>query len=405
MSKSIKNYWLLSGAFFTFFLCWSFSFSLFPIWLNQYIGLSGELTGTIFSCNAIAGLFVMPCYGYLQDKLGLRKHLLLFIGVMLIAVGPFFIFVYSPLLLSHFYLGALLGGVFFAVVFGAGIGALESYVEKVARSQYFEFGRARMWGSLGWASATFFAGYLFNKGPDINFWLASLSACVFMLLIFLLEPLNEENSISTVPCSSQRKLDLKLVSGLLLMRKFWAFVIFVMGVTCIYSVYDQQFAVYYSSMFSDQQKGNAMYGYLNSMQVFLEAGCMFFAPFLVNKIGAKNGLILSGFIMALRIIGSGLADDIVMLSIMKLLHAVELPIMLVAVFKYITNTFDTRLSATLYIVGFQFSSQITASGLSIYAGIMYDKLGFSTSYLILGGIVFIFTLISFILLSSDKPSI
>jgi MFS transporter, OHS family, lactose permease len=180
-------------------------------------------------------------------------------------------------------------------------------------------------------------------------------------------------------------------------------VVFVMGVTCVYSVYDQQFSVYFASMFENRQEGNAMYGYLNSFQVFLEAGGMFLAPFLVIKIGAKNSLIVSGLIMAIRMIGSGFADDTITISLMKLLHAVELPIMLVAIFKYITQTFDARMSATLYIVGFQFSTQITASGLSIFAGMMYDNLGFPLSYKILGAIVLFFTIISYFLLSSKQP--
>jgi MFS transporter, OHS family, lactose permease len=393
---------MLSGAFFSFFLCWSFSFSLFPIWLSQHNGLSGEKIGIIFSCNAIAALFVMPCYGYLQDKLGLRKHLLLFIALLLVTVGPFFIFVYSPLLLTHFYFAALLGGLFFAVAFGAAIGVLECYVERVARTSGFEFGRARMWGSLGWATATFCAGYLFNKGPDINFWLASLSACVFIALIFLFEPSQAHLLHEKKNNKQAEKFDFKLISSLLFMREFWAFVVFVMGVTCVYSVYDQQFAVYFASMFENQQDGNAMYGYLNSFQVFLEAGGMFLAPFLVIKIGAKNSLIVSGLIMAIRIIGSGFADDTITISLMKLLHAVELPIMLVAIFKYITQTFDARMSATLYIVGFQFSTQVTASGLSILAGMMYDKLGFALSYKILGVIVLFFTIVSYFLLSSKQ---
>jgi MFS transporter, OHS family, lactose permease len=401
--NSKKTYWMLSGAFFSFFLCWSFSFSLFPIWLNQHIGLSGEKIGIIFSCNAIAALFVMPCYGYLQDKLGLRKHLLIFIAFLLVTVGPFFIFVYSPLLLSHFYLAALLGGLFFAVAFGAAIGVLECYVERVARTSGFEFGRARMWGSLGWATATFCAGYLFNKGPDINFWLASLSACVFIALIFSFKPSQAHLLLEKNNNKQAEKFDLKLISSLLFMREFWAFVIFVMGVTCVYSVYDQQFSVYFASMFENRQEGNAMYGYLNSFQVFLEAGGMFLAPFLVIKIGAKNSLIVSGLIMAIRMIGSGFADDTITISLMKLLHAVELPIMLVAIFKYITQTFDARMSATLYIVGFQFSTQITASGLSIFAGMMYDNLGFPLSYKILGAIVLFFTIISYFLLSSKQP--
>jgi OHS family lactose permease-like MFS transporter len=401
VNYSNKSYWLLSGAFFTFFLCWSFSFSLFPIWLSQRIGLSGEMIGVIFSCNAIAALFVMPCYGYLQDKLGLRKHLLMFIAVMLIAAGPFFIYVYSPLLLSHFYSAALLGGVFFAFTFGAGIGVLESYVERVSRTENFEFGRARMWGSLGWAMAAFCAGYLFNKEPNINFWLTTLSAIIFVFFIFCLEPVAQPAGLANDDRQNE-KLEFKQVLSLLFMREFWAFVVFVMGVTCVYAVYDQQFAVYFASMFENQQDGNAMYGYLNSFQVFLEIGGMFLAPLLVNKIGAKNGLIVSGLIMAARIIGSGFADDTVTISLMKLLHAAELPIMLVAIFKYIAQTFDTRMSATLYIIGFQFSTQITASGLSIFAGVMYDNLGFALTYKILGTIVLIFTIISYFLLSSQR---
>lgn len=185
-------------------------------------------------------------------------------------------------------------------------------------------------------------------------------------------------------------------------REFWAFATWVIGVSCIYGVYDQQFAVYFSAQFPTQEQGNAMYGYLNSTQVFLEAGGMFVAPFIVNKIGAKNGLILSGTIMALRIIGSGYASDPVSISVMKLLHAAELPIMLIAIFKYIAATFDARLSATIYIVGFQFMGQVAASGLSVVVGMLYDTIGFADAYKIIGIIVSFFVALSMVMLTSDK---
>ncbi|WP_249713444.1 MFS transporter, partial [Bacillus cereus] len=70
-----------------------------------------------------------------------------------------------------------------------------------------------------------------------------------------------------------------------------------------------------------------VFGYLNSFQVFLEAGMMFLAPFIVNKFGAKNSLILAGFLMAFPIVGSGIAVEPVSISSMKLIHALELPIM------------------------------------------------------------------------------
>ena len=147
-----------------------------------------------------------------------------------------------------------------------------------------------------------------------------------------------------------------------------------------------------------------MYGYLNSLQVFLEAGGMFLAPFIVNKIGAKNGLLLAGAIMACRILGSGFASTPLEISAMKLLHAAELPIMLIAIFKYITSSFDPRLSSTLYLVGFQFMTQVASSALSVVAGAMYDNFGFATSYKMMGIIVVIFLIISAFLLRSDNES-
>ncbi len=398
--ESIRNYWLLSGAFFTFFLTWSFCFALLPIWLHQAVGLSGEATGVIFSANAAAALLIMPCYGFVQDKLGLRKHLLLVIACLLLLCGPFFIYAYKPLLLHNFFLGAVSGGLFFGLVFSAGVGALESYIERVSRITGFEFGKARMWGSLGWAAASFGAGYLFNLNPNINFWLASASAAVFLGLMLAVRTTNAPQPEDNEGHKAGQLRPADALS-LFLSRKFWALATFVMGVTCIYGVYDQQFAVYFTAQFADREVGTAMFGYLNSLQVFLEAGGMFLAPWLVNRIGAKNGLVLSGVIMAIRMIGSGFADGAVEISIMKLLHAVELPILLVALFKYIAATFDARLSATIYLVGFLFMSQLMAALLSVVAGIMYDQLGFALSYKILGTIVAFFVVLSHFLLSSD----
>lgn len=397
---SKRNYWLLSGCILSFFLTWSFCFSIYPIWLNQAIGLNGTQTGIVFSINAISALFVMPCYGFIQDKLGLKKNLLWFVGVMLLLSGPFFIYVYTPLLISSLYVGAFVGGLFCSVAFFAGVGAVETYIERVGRNTGFEFGKARMWGSVGWAIATFFTGQIFNISPTLNFVLASVSALVFLVCLWFVKASDESKQVNLSASA------LKITDAIALFKdaKFWAFTTFVIGVSCIYGVYDQQFPVYFAAQFPTREEGNAMYGYLNSFQVFLEAGGMFLAPFLVNKIGAKNGLIVSGVVMALRIIGSGYATDPLSISAMKLLHAVELPIMLIAIFKYISATFDARLSATIYIVGFQFMGQVAASGLSVFTGILYDAIGFAEAYKLIGIVVAFFVVVSAFVLTSDKNS-
>jgi len=398
MKSSKSLYWKLSAYFFFFFFTWSSSYSLFSIWLGQEIKLNGSATGLIFSVNAIFALCMQPLYGYISDRIGLKKHILFFISCLLVFVGPFYIFVYGPLLQYNVLIGAIIGGLYLGVAFLAGIGAIETYIEKVSRKYKFEYGKSRMWGSLGWAAATFFAGQLFNINPHINFWVASVSAVILMAIIFSVKV-----EMSSYEMEKAESVTLRDVGSLFLLKEFWFFMIYVVGVTCVYGVYDQQFPIYYASLFPTESIGNQVFGYLNSFQVFLEAGMMFAAPFIVNKIGAKNSLILAGFLMGFRIIGSGLVVGPIGISSMKLIHALELPIMLIAIFKYLAANFDTRLSSILYLVGFQFASQIGASVLSPIAGGLYDGVGFSRTYLIMGGMVLVFNVISmFTLLNSKK---
>lgn len=397
-----RNFILLSATLFFFFVTWSFWFSLFPIWLSQHLGLDGANTGIIYSLNAIGALCLQPLYGYIQDRLGLKKHLMWFIAALLVFVGPFIIFIYGPLLQANILLGAAAGAVYLGAAFFAGVGAIETYVERVGRVSNYEFGKARMWGSLGWAFATFFAGTFININPNINFWLASLSAILAAIMIMLVK-FDHNTSSQEVDTNPVKVGDL---FALVKMPRFHAFALYIFGCACIYGVYDQQFAIYFSSQFSTVEEGNRMFGYLNSLQVFLEAGGMFLAPFFVNRVGAKNSLVIAGFIMATRIIGSGLVVGPVGISAMKLLHAVELPILLIAVFKYFSKNFDTRLASTLYLFGFQFVIQVFTSVLSPLVGLSYDVMGFQQTYLILGAVVGVFATISIFTLISDKtPSV
>ncbi|MCG0041075.1 MFS transporter, partial [Escherichia coli] len=65
-----------------------------------------------------------------------------------------------------------------------------------------------------------------------------------------------------------------------------------------------------------------------------------------------NSLILAGFLMGFRIIGSGLVVGPIGISSMKLIHALELPIMLIAIFKYLAAVYDALLSFTLFLFVF-----------------------------------------------------
>ena len=397
VSERRTLYWKLAAFFFFFQMTWSAGYSLFALWLGQTIKLDGTTIGIVFSTNAFVAMVTKPVYGFILDRIGTRKDLLWLITGLTLLIGPFFIYVYHPLLLSNFWAGTIVGSLYLGAAYLAGIAAIESYVEKCGRRYNLEYGRIRMWGSLGWAVSTFYAGRIFNVDPDINFWIASGTALIVLLVLL---------SIKVKPAAeiaaTTQKIQMADVRHLFALKSFWCFALFVAGVAWMYFVVEQQFPRYFVTFFATKQEGTAMYGYLNSFQIFLEAGMMFSAPYIVNKLGPKNGLLLAGLVCAVRLIGSGFAWDAYSISAFKLLHAVELPILLVSIFKYIAEHFEQKIGSTMYLLGYQCFLYVGVVAIGPMAGKMYDQFGFSKTYIVMGSIAFVFTLISSITLSASK---
>jgi OHS family lactose permease-like MFS transporter len=374
---------------YVYFFAQAMSISLLALWLRSTLNLSGAQTGIVFSANFIAAMCSQPLYGFLSDKVGMKKHVLWTVGLLCMLCGPFLVYVYGPLLKFNVLAGAALGGAFLGVTFIAGSYAVESYVDRIGRAYGFEYSRVRMCGSLGFASAAFFAGRLFNIDPRIDFALASVAGLVLVVMLAVWRLPEHAATAAAGP-----KLRLVDVASLLGNLAFWRFMAFVLTVTNLYLVYDQQFPSYFASQFPDQATGTAMFSTLNSVQIFLEAGGLFLAPLLVRRIGAKKGMLLAGSIMMFRIAGSGLAVGPISISAMKLLHSVELPILAVSLFRYIAHHFDKRLTSTVYMVGVSFGHSLGLALLSPVAGLGYDRIGFPSTYLLLAAIGATFLVIS-----------
>ena len=148
-----------------------------------------------------------------------------------------------------------------------------------------------------------------------------------------------------------------------------------------------------------------MFGYLNSLQIFVEAGGLFLSPLLVRRIGAKNGLLLAGSIMMFRICGSGLAAGPISISAMKMLHSFELPILVVSIFRYIAHHFDSRLASTVYMVGVSFGHSLGLALLSPIVGKSYDVFGFQNAYLLLAMVGLCFLVLSGLVLSPTPAEV
>ena len=83
-----------------FFCSWGIWWSFFSRWLTDPthgLGMSSAEQGQIYSINSLATLVIMFVYGTIQDQLGIKRKLVIFISAVAACVGPFLQFVYQPI--------------------------------------------------------------------------------------------------------------------------------------------------------------------------------------------------------------------------------------------------------------------------------------------------------------------
>lgn len=406
--QALKNpsYLQSSTTFLLFFASWGIWWSFFQIWLTNEekgLGFSGAQVGTLYSINSIGTLVVMLFYGTTQDRLGLKRNLSIIASSIMALTGPFMIWVYRPLLESNFMLGAIVGSIVLSFGFLAAAGLLEAISERYSRVYNFEYGQARMWGSIGYAVVALIAGFLFTINPNINFWLGSFFGllCLLVQLFWKNAPIPADTIAVNI---SQATPGIREMVGLLKIKSLWAIIGFVFLSWTFYTVFDQQmFPEFYTNLFETQERGQQIYGVLNSVQVFVEALMMGLVPIIMRRYGVKTTLMMGIGVMFIRILGCAIFTDPIIISLVKMLHAPEVALCILPVFRYFTLHFNPALSATLYMVGFQIASQIGNVILSPVLGSVRDAIGYQpTFYLIAGVVALAFVYGLFILKNDDE---
>lgn len=408
--RELKNpsYLQSSTTMLLFFASWGIWWSFFQLWLTSEhngLGLSGSAVGTIFSINSIASLVLMFLYGTIQDKLFIKRHLLIFNAILATLIAPFFIFVYAPLLQSHFIVGAWIGAIFLSAAYLSAVGVLEATTERFSRVFGFAYGQARAWGSFGYAISALLAGFLFVKDPWLNFIGGSLIGICLLLDLLFWRPKEERAALKAIDelKSDDATPKLKDMVGLLKIKVLWQIIFFVMFSWTFYNVFDQQmFPEFYTSLFSSNAVGQQTYGTLNSIQVFVEALMLGLVPLLMKKIGVRKTLLLGTAIMCLRIGLCGFITDPIVISGVKMLHSLEVPLFVLSIFRYFTLHFDTKLSATLYMIGFQIAAQVGQVILSTPLGILRDNMGYSMTFKIIALIVLLTGIYGFFIIKKDN---
>lgn len=402
--NSLKRgvFWNFGGLYFFYFAVWQLIFTFLTYWLKGPAHMDTATSGLVFSIMSFGAIVLQPIYGPLQDKLGLKKNLFYFVIVCMLFIGPLFQWVFLPLIDANQYVGAIVMGAYLSLCLNGGVSVVEAYNERSSRAYRFEYGHARLFGSIAGATASFVGGIMWAHDQFSIFWAMTFCAGVLAVLLTIVKLPDDHMAGATEKRESITKEDwLSIFKN----RSFWGFCLLIIGSATMYDVFDQQFPNYFASFFNDATQGATFFSRVVSVQILLEAVCMLFMPALINKIGAKTGLMIYGGILFVRVLGCAFIPNIAMLTFWRLLAALEMPFMLVSVMKYITRVFDSRLSATVYMYGFGIAKQIGLTIFSLIMGQLYTSIGFKHAYLVLAVFIAVFVIAGAMLMKSDAKAL
>ncbi|RIP33216.1 MFS transporter [Staphylococcus gallinarum] len=396
------TFWRFGGINFFYFAIWTLIITFLPLWLNRVAHLNTAEAGIVFSTMSIVAIVLEPIYGVIQDKLGLKKYLFAFVILCLLLIGPFFEYAFIPLLNMNVFMGSVLGGAFISLCLYSGVGVVESYCEKSSRANQFEYGHTRLFGSVAGGTFAFVGGVMFVQQPNSIFWVCSIAAILLGIILWSIKVKAFDYQKDESTENEREYVNKYTILELFKNKSFWGLCLLIIGSASLYDVFDQQFPNYFVKFFENQSSGESLFSRLTSTQIFIEAVVMLFMPWIINKIGSKNGLFLFGIILFLRVIGTAFTDEVWLLSFFRLLAAIEMPLMLVSIMKYIVGTFDIRLSATVYMLAFNVAKQLGVAFFSLVMGKLYVNIGFQSTYIVMSLIIIVLVCLGALLMNNDK---
>jgi MFS transporter, PPP family, 3-phenylpropionic acid transporter len=272
-------------------LLYFFTFCCQAAWLPRYAdylngkGFSGFHMGFILSLPPAMMFLVQPIYGYLADKFGFKKTLLL--GAVLAAV---------------FFLGHLLQGGFYYIAFVTALMALffnatQPIIDSLALQTSKDdpsvsYGSMRIAGAAAWSLMGLVNGYLIGSyALEVIFVVSSVMMFLTFLLALTLPNQSKKESVegSSIIADFRTMLDNRVLLIFLLIM-----VLISVTTTTIWNFY---------SLFIKEIGGfDTLVGYGLALQGLCELPFFFFSGLIIQRFGLKNTLIFTMSITGLRML-------------------------------------------------------------------------------------------------------
>ena len=401
-TRAVRYYLTLSALILLFFISLGSSFIMFQSFLKTELQLDAAQISIIYTAIAFIALFCAPVFGVWQGMLGTSRKLLAIIGIGLALTTPILGVLFVVAAKFSFVLAVAIAGLYFGTIIQSGVSSVESYCEQATRRLgYFEYGQVRLWAPLGASAATVMSGFWLTFNPYICFWVSSISGILFLIALMTLDTTPLERVEEASAASSKKKSPMEDIRALMSNSKFWRLVSYLFIVSGGFMLFDQQYPIFFSELFEIPEVGQQIAGSIMAVQMLIEAACTIFLPFIITKTGARNGLLIAGAIMGIRILTISLTAyipasyQIYWAGGLKLLQAIEIPLLILSTFKYIAQHFEERFTATVFLIGFQCSQQVSTIFLSSLIGLSYKtSLGYTGTYTLMALVILALTFLA-----------
>ncbi len=368
-------------AFNFFFYITMAAFAYFNIYFND-VGLTSFQIGIVNAIPKGLSLLIMPFWGMATDYFGENKKIL-----MITILGTMFSVLLFPLT-SDFYL-LLLFMFIYAVFQNPVIPLTDTLLLDYLGSQGEDYGKYRLWGSVGYMVTVLFIGYFLENTRSVNlFYVYATALFIALVMTYFL------------PASDRDFQIIKLKDALKVFKnkELFVFLIFVFVLQTTMNAYYTYFPLYIVA----HGGGELLLGIAMAVAAASEIFTFFASGKILARFKVSNVLLLIsvGFCLRWFLLFSLPYMPIIILS--QLLHSVTFGLFYATGVYYVNSVTGAAFRATgqnLFAATFLGVSAISGN---LIGGFLYQRLGGELMYLIWSVTAFICGIIYYIFMKNKN---
>jgi MFS transporter, PPP family, 3-phenylpropionic acid transporter len=361
--------------YFFAFACQSAWLPIFADYLGGK-GFTGFRLGFILSITPAMMFLVQPIYGYIADKVGYKKTLLI-----------------ASALASVSFLGYIIQGGFFymagvtilmSLFFNTTQPVLDSLALQLSnKNSKFSYGSLRIAGAAGWSFMGIVTGYLID---NINTQVIFIIAAVAMGITFLFA-LGLSSYANNVTEEKDDTPALKQIGTLLSNAQFLKFLIVVVFI----SIAATTIWNFYSSYMKEDNGATAtIVGYGIALQGLCELPLFYFSAQIIKFFGLKKTLLITLLATALRMYLYSTIRNPQWALCIEVLHGISWSLFWVVCVEYVNKLVKDEWKATGQSILYAAYFGIGAIGGNFWTSYLHDnKMKYSDMFLLNAGIILV----------------